>query len=556
MIIVLNNPYRITGLLASSTAKEQERQIKRLKQFVEAEQEPESDFSFPYLGELKRTSESVSNAASKLNLDSDKMIAALFWFYKGNPITDEPAFDALKNGDLSEAINIWTKLTSTGSVSKRSASAYNNLATLYLSGVLEGTDNKEVILSKGVSLKLKLLESDFVYDFKSITADETYKTTKKELQLLFLNNMQAEIEKSGVTTTTIFLQVLSKLEFSAKEDFFKICIQKPIEQIEKKIANSQSKRKASKTNAAVAGNELYESVIDDLILFKNGLKASNLKLSSISDKVSDEILQCGIDYFSHYQDSNLDPSVSAMNLFKKAKIIAVGNIAIQRCKENTKNLQEWIDNKPIREKQKLVSNEIDFVNSKLAKFQNYSNSITNVNDLVNTCKLRLTNIKDTLGSADEFYLKLSTAVAANALGMLVSVVNEAQNTLKVKNGNFAELHLVLKSAIETSRIIGTLDMLAEQKLHYSNNHSTLNSISAQILLRTLPSSSSKAIDNTYATKSDINQDYTKTEENKKSYIFYAICIVAIIALLEIAIFETFWVLGLTIYLIISILRRN
>ena len=49
MQLIKNNPYRIVGLLAGSTAKEQVRQEKRLKQYIEAEQEPEDDFSFPIL---------------------------------------------------------------------------------------------------------------------------------------------------------------------------------------------------------------------------------------------------------------------------------------------------------------------------------------------------------------------------------------------------------------------------------------------------------------------------------------------------------------------------
>ncbi|MCX7877583.1 MAG: hypothetical protein N2510_02960 [Ignavibacteria bacterium] len=46
MNLIQNNPYRTVGLLAGATAREQERQVRRLKQFIEAEQEPPDDFSF------------------------------------------------------------------------------------------------------------------------------------------------------------------------------------------------------------------------------------------------------------------------------------------------------------------------------------------------------------------------------------------------------------------------------------------------------------------------------------------------------------------------------
>jgi len=109
MNIVTNNSYRVVGLLVGATAREQERQVRRLKQFIDAGQEPWEDFSFPMLGNLKRTVENVAEASSKLNLDEDKMSAALFWFYNGSH-TDEPAFDAIKEGNIEQVINIWTKL--------------------------------------------------------------------------------------------------------------------------------------------------------------------------------------------------------------------------------------------------------------------------------------------------------------------------------------------------------------------------------------------------------------------------------------------------------------
>jgi hypothetical protein len=110
MNLIKNNPYRTVGLLVGVTAKEKSKQISRLKKYIEAEQDPQDDFSFPALGEFHRTLESVEEAASKLNLDNDKINAALFWFWNGNPITDEAAFEALKSGDIEAAYEIWDKL--------------------------------------------------------------------------------------------------------------------------------------------------------------------------------------------------------------------------------------------------------------------------------------------------------------------------------------------------------------------------------------------------------------------------------------------------------------
>jgi hypothetical protein len=486
MKAILNNPYRTVGLLVGATAREQERQVKRLKQFLEAEQDPQDDFSFPTLGNLHRTLDKVNEAASKLNLDSDKMSSALFWFYKGNPITDEPAFDAIKEADLDQVISIWTKLTSNGEVSQRNTSAYHNLGTLYLSGILEGTRPNEALLEQGISLKLKFLESDFIKDFKALATDETYKTTKKELQLLFLNQLRSEIEKSGGITSNKFIDILTKQEFSAKEDFLKGFVQKPIEQIEKMIEEAKAKRKANKANAVNVGKALYEQTSENLKQLKSILGPSNLKFSSISDKVSDEILQCGIDYFSHYKDSSIDPGSASMDLFRKAKTLAVGNIAKQRCSENTENLQEWIDDKPERDKQARILSDLEKLKNLIDEYEERSETVANGKQLLASARPYLSNVKSVLGSTDELYLGLSSRIASDAQGMCVSEINKLQERFANTYDNATKVAALLRlkervnEAWDVTTTIGSMDLRQDFRTGYTQNRSSLSNLKTQL----------------------------------------------------------------------------
>ncbi len=319
MQLVLSNPYRTLGLLAGTPVRDHIRQVRRLRQFLEAEQEPDEDFRLPALGPFKRDLEIVGLADSKLNLDQDKMQAALFWFYNGNTISDEPAFEAIKSGDLDAVISIWTKLTSSNEVSKRNASAFNNLSTLYLSGVLEGTNSDSEIIKSGVSLKLKFLESDFFNEFKNQVVDETYVSTKKDLQIFFLNEVVNEISKNKSIKTAEFIKIINSLEFVAKEDFLKGFVQKPIQQVEQMIADCKSTRKTSKKDVIVAGTKLYNEALPLLQMLGSILGGLNQKFVAIGDKVADEVLQCGIQLFNEYKDSaSYDPGEPAMKLFQTA----------------------------------------------------------------------------------------------------------------------------------------------------------------------------------------------------------------------------------------------
>lgn len=347
MKLIQENPYRIAGLLVGATAKEQDRQIRRLKQYIEAEQEPQDDFSFPALGKLSRTLERVEEAASKLNLDSDKINAALFWFWNGNPITDEAAFDALKDGDIETAYQIWDKLiTRTDEdgqriwkpVTEKNYSAYHNCSVI---NIIRANGN----LHNAIVSNLYFLESDLVQKFVLSVADETHKTDKKELQLLYLNQLHSDIEVNKRISLPKFHEILNKHEFVAKQDFMKGFVQKPIEQIEQKIETAKNKRKSNKANALNAGQELYSSTINDLFQLKSILGTNDIKYASIADKVANEILQCSIDYFNDSReiDSSSDYVEVVMKLTKQAETLAIGNLTKDRIKDSIKTIIELKD---------------------------------------------------------------------------------------------------------------------------------------------------------------------------------------------------------------------
>jgi hypothetical protein len=480
MKLILENPYRIAGLLVGSTAREQERQIKRLKQLIEAEQEPQGDFSFPVFGDLVRTNDSVIDAASKLNLDGDKMNAALFWFYNGNEITDEPAFEAIKDGDTDTAIEIWRKLVynsedeSYNEVTKKNASAFHNLSTFYLQeyGIDEDT----------LQLKLRFLESEFFNELKIKATDGTFKISKKDLQLFFLNSLSQD---EGFDSSE-FIEAISDIEFSAKEDFWKGFVQKPIEQIEKKIDEAKSKRKTNKPNAVNVGKALFEQTSESLKQLKSILGTTNLKFSSITDKVSDEILQCGIDYFSHYKDSSIDPGSASMDLFRKAKTLAVGNIAKQRCQENTENLQEWIDDKPERDKQGRILEDFKKLKNLIEEFEGRGETVANGKQLLASARPLLNIVKSVSGSTDELYLGLSSRIASNAQGMCVSEINKLQERFSNTNDNAAKAAAILllkervNEAWDLITTIGTMDLRQDFRTRFTQNRTSLSNLKTQL----------------------------------------------------------------------------
>jgi hypothetical protein len=477
MQLVKSNPYRIVGLLVGATAKEQERQIRRLKQFIEAEQEPQDDYSFPALGNTIRTVEDVTDAATQLNLDSDKMNASLFWFYNGNTITDESAFNALKDGNLDKAISILEEQTSTTDVTQANASAYSNLATLYLS---QASDVN--ILKKGILLKLKFLESDFSSDFKIVATDENYNVSNKELQLSFLHQIQAEIEIDATINANDFLDLINNNTFLAKQDFLKDFVQKPIEFLERKIEEIRVLQKADHTKAGEYGNELYETTKPILASILSTLGKSDIQAISISDKVASEILECSINLFNHFHETKTEVGEIALELNDKAKSIALGSVIRERIEENNPLIEQYVKERPRRVKQELIEADYEALNKLFKDYNNENKTLENAEQLLTNAKPFLLNVKNTLGPEDDLYSFLCINFAAAALNNCIEVVNENQDIVRNSHGEYARKHAITKLTEKVNYAYNITDTIRIMDLSLSEEFRSTLTINANAIL--------------------------------------------------------------------------
>jgi hypothetical protein len=517
MDIIKNNPYRIIGVLVGTSTKDEHTKIRKLKMYIEAGQDVPEDFSFPILGAINRNIENVEDAISKLNLNSDRVNASLFWFYNGNAITDEPMFDALKASkeEAKEAINVWIKLAASDEVTKRNASAFQNLSTLYLNNAFKKTTISKNNLEKGIYLKLKLLDSDFINDFIKLSSDETYKVSKEATQIQFLTQVYSQIEKVDATLVDWYFECISKISFTAKQNYLNDFVSKPIEHIKTRIEETKAKRKENPSKAYDFGLYLYEKEKERIFTIQNILGNDNIQFTSISDKLSEEILQCGIVYFKKYRDTDTDPSAKAMSLFKKAKKLAIGSIAIQRCQENTENLQEWIDDKPERDKHNRINSDLEALIENFERFDNKLETIENARIFINLCKPYLKNIKNILGPYDEMYLKLSTRVASQAQSYIIEEVNNAQDNFEYKiavdrYGTLNKLKTALRTGWEVTNLIGTLDMEHDYKTERFNpNKNVLKNLCNQLGVSTLNNDSS-------ASSSSSRPSYTNASSSNSS----------------------------------------
>lgn len=148
--------------------------------------------------------------------------------------------------------------------------------------------------------------------------------------------------------------------------------EKPISSIEAKIETCKENRDINPSDAAKFGEELFSKTKSDLTLLKNVSGEGDVQFQMINNKVAQEILQCSIDYFNELQESNsIDPGDRSLTLIKLAKSLKPNGQAKSRIEENEESIQEWVNDKPEREKSKKVKDDLEIVTSKISKSVQY-----------------------------------------------------------------------------------------------------------------------------------------------------------------------------------------
>lgn len=474
--LLSHNPYRVLGVYSNSPKKDVLSNLNKVKAFLKVGKSVSFPLDLPlFLPSLERDDAMVSSAQASIELPMDQIRHTLFWFMKATPL-DDIALNHLLAGNMAQAKEIWSK--------KVDVSALLNLmACAMIEGDLEM-----------LSLKADLLFQQYAEDF-CLKVCETIRLSSSQLTELFID----ELEQDGRFDIARMMKV-SGTSIEWRKVVGGGLVKPIINKITLAIAEAKSAKGASANY--IAGEKLMNSTKGLLSQLISILGSSDMQYQMIADKLATTILQCGINYFNDTEDD--DAPKKAMTLQGYALSIAVGQIAKDRCKENVDVLKNIGPEYAIRK-------EMDAIGKLLKKFNNPSStysgspifdrysaspfgikkskySESDILTLINSARPELNKIKSKLGSTNETYLKISSAVASAAINALVDIINKEQESVSIY-GTSAALMLrpKIESAVGIMSSIGTLDMTSQCRTYYNNNNNTLNSINRQ--LQPKPSSS-------------------------------------------------------------------
>jgi len=484
MNAVKNNPYRTLGLFVNSSEKELQKQIATIKRFAEVGKTKAFDYDFPFFGEVVRSTEKVQEAASKIEQAKNKVHYALFWFLNSGHI-DEAALNNLKDGHIEKATEIWEKTLKDSTVTAKNFAAISNLSTLQLGIVTYNGSFDPEKFAASIELKGKLIMSDACDSFIKTVIGEgisiNRETILKEFADEVMQIIKPYLNKPNGIKSSQLISAFNSFPNEIRQYVSGKFTDRPINNIENQIEKTKQKRDDNPNDAEEYGEELYKNTKEDLVFLKNVWGANNVQYQMIANKLANEILQCAIEFFNELQGNNdFDPGESAMKVMKMAKAINPTGQTKSRLDENIENVQEWINDSEERNRHSKIKEDLEFVASKLQRFQNIPDTISNAKDLVVSCKPKLINIKTALGSTDDFYSKLSSAVVNNALNALISVVNEAQNGLQYDRTKLFTLPITISSALEVINLMSGMDMVYELRNRFNQNKTTISNIQSQL----------------------------------------------------------------------------
>ena len=340
-LFLSENPFRTIGLPSNSGLKQIQKNISKLKAFSKLEKEVNFDYdlNFLNLSKIDRTIEKITKVESRFLLDENKLKYSMFWFQKSSPF-DDVALSNLIQSDTSKAIEIWDKVMRKGELNQANVSAYNNSSSLLLFLLLDSSKNDqfyndETAISKlaiALNRKYELINSDHFNEFCSILGI-TSNINVGEIQLFFTETILSILNKNFTSNQIHFL--IKGLNEDVSHFFTGYLVKGPLLNIKKQIETTSKILESDNTKGIVLGKSLIKNTLKDLKFLKTTLGEESYQYENLTNNLSNQILQCGINYFNKTGEDQ-----AYLGSYKYALSIASNEKTILRAKETIQHCEE------------------------------------------------------------------------------------------------------------------------------------------------------------------------------------------------------------------------
>lgn len=409
--IIVNNPYRVTDLLPTSSERDSQRQKQKLATFAKIGKELPAQHDFPFLPAIQRSEANIQAAFSELEQNHNKVMSSIFWFISVNQF-DEMALQYLQTGDVAKAKKIWHRLLSGKGLQNHSFTSLNNYSTYILAA-----SAAPAALKKAISLKMTFIKSTLFEALVYKIVDETYDFNKKKIQEDCIDLIVESFRTNDYSLSDL-IDLFSSCKPDVQEYLKKKFSLEPIHSIESLIEETERKRKQEPENAYEYGFYLYHTTEKDVELLKALLDRSSFKYIALMDQLATELKCCALEYLDNTTSGRRYEL--ALKILDDAKSLAESDELKKQIIENIEVVTENEKSLPIEKELKDLTTIFD-------QFRAQENPLINdITEFIYECKPILKVIEQHLSSGNFEYLTVSSGVANTALNALVAEVNLRQ----------------------------------------------------------------------------------------------------------------------------------
>ncbi len=436
---VIDNPFRVLGVYSNAKPAEIVSNCDDMEAYLSIGQSVSFELDLNNLmPELERSADSIDNAKKRINLPTDKLKYALFWFFKDS--SSEHAMNHLKNGDFGSANSVFEIEDSFSTRINQSVVALmqNNLGT-------------------AISRMSEMIhDGDYRDAFVKAICGTTFTLGEDEMAHLYIDTLLEEIPASTLMESFQENGVSEEDNIYLKEK----AVDEPISRINTEISKAKSVARDNADANYRAGKALMKNTKNDLAKVKNMLGASDMRYQMLADDLANAILQCGINYYNNNDEDEIDSVNKAWELQEYACTIAKGKLCQDRCKNNLAVLQRKKDELPPKE----VAYHDKFIKKALEQYVREPNEIRYAIDLIKETVPYLMSIKEELGSTNTYYLKISTLIANAALHNVIAEFNRIMSDnlrfemLLDRTGTMQRVRNVFDKAWKATLYMDKLDM--------------------------------------------------------------------------------------------------
>ena len=349
--MIKQNPFCVLGISPTATEREIQKQVTKTTRYAEVGKQISFDTDFSFTGSLKRDKESISIASSAIEQPLNRLLHSLFWFWNANHI-DAAAFDNLSKNHTDKATEIWEKVVKDGDVSTKNLSCLFNLKSLYVAQSLKDNSIDSKLFIKGVLLAGKFFNHSELDCYTKQVVGEHVNVSSQELEIKYITSIYSIVKpflkkKSGITTDD-FLSGFATFSKKSREHISAKFTGDPIKKTEDHIDTTSELREQNPIEALSFGETLYKNTKSQLESLSKILGKEDLKYQMLANKLANEILQCGIDYFNKLREEEQaedEDGKKVLKLCKIAKKMVAGfeSQTSARIDENYQIISDWVN---------------------------------------------------------------------------------------------------------------------------------------------------------------------------------------------------------------------